>query len=856
MVKANMSTERYNKKRRFENTPEPSGDKVAPIADEAVFTVQKHSATVLHYDLRLEMDGVLKSWAVPKGPSLDPKIKRLAIHVEDHPLGYVNFEGVIPKGNYGAGKMIVWDIGKWTPIGDPHQGYEKGDLKFELHGEKLNGQWALVRTKSNEAEKKEHWLLIKKSDEHAVSESKYDIVNHSPLSVLTGRDINELEQMTLEKPKASVASPKKIAELSVKDLQGAKLAKIPTEIKVQLAASAGRIPQAETWLHEIKLDGYRMTIFKSDGKVTIRTRNALDWTKRFPTVAKAVAGLKAKQAILDGEIVMLRPDGVSDFGQLQQAIKNGNEHKLVFFAFDLLYADGFDLRACKLIDRKRALQQLLLDKPSTVLQYCEHVMGKGSEFFAQCRRLGLEGIMSKLGRSLYQSGRTDTWLKSKCILSDEFVIGGYTPSKKTRGMLAALLLGYYEDDKFVYAGKVGTGFGDSMLDQLKKICEQDKIKTSPFVSIPDEVDIAGAVWTKPINVARINYVGWSSSHQLRNASFIGLREDMDASQVKEPASEAAKAETNKPERTRKIQMSEDVLSQLADVKLSNPTKIYYPAPKITKLDIAAYYLSVAERILPYIQDRPVSLNRYPDGIERAGFVQKHPGPHGAPQWIDTVEDAESNEPFLEISSVRGLAAAVQLGTLEIHPWGSTSDRLDKPDRIIFDFDPEESIEFSTVRTTAMLCRDTLTKLGITSFVKTTGGRGAHVVLPIERRNSWDEALDFARLVATTIEKQNTKLYTTNMSKQARASKILIDIHRNHRGATCVAAYSVRARVGATVSMPLTWKEFEKLDNPASFDITSVPERVHKTSDPWKDFYTHKQRLTKSMFDLLRNGRLT
>jgi bifunctional non-homologous end joining protein LigD len=762
---------------------------------------------------------------------------------------------VIPKGNYGAGKVIVWDTGQWNPIGDPFKGYEKGDLKFELHGEKLKGQWALVRTNFKEAGKQEQWLLIKKSDAHAVPESKYDIVNQSPLSVLTGRDLDEVEQAKPAKPKESSQSRKSSQVLKPEKVSGARRSAMLTDVKVQLASAADRAPASDDWIHEIKLDGYRMTIFKNEKKVIMRTRNGLDWTKRFPTIAAAVAVLNGRDVVLDGEIVMLRPDGLSDFGELQQAINSSNEKKIVYFAFDLLYANGFDLRACPLIQRKRLLAQLLASgKPNHAIQFCEHVAGNGGEFFAQCRRLGVEGVMSKLVRSSYKSGRTDTWLKCKCILSDDFVIGGYTPSKKSRGRIAALLLGYYDDNKLVYAGKVGTGFSDESLEQLKEICDQSKTSKSSFVSMPAEVDVAGAVWARPVKVARVNYIGWSTSHQLRHASFIGLREDLSAGDVKTPASGVARNDPPQVQRKLKVQLSEDVLSQLADIKLSNPNKIYYPAPQVTKLDIATYYISVAHRLLPYISERPVSLMRYPEGIERDGFMQKHPGPN-RPQWIGMVNDPESDDPLLEISSVQGLATSVQLGTLELHPWGSKSDRLDKPDRLIFDFDPDDEIGFSVIKASAVLCREILSDIGLDSFVKTTGGRGAHVIVPIERRNSWVEVLDFARLVASAIEKENPKLYTTNMSKQARGGKILIDIHRNHRGATCVAAYSVRARRGASVSMPLPWDEFENVENPSQFDIVSVSDRVYSEEDPWQQFYLTKQRLSKSMFASLRNRRL-
>ncbi len=849
----------YVRKRDFRITPEPTNSPSSPgnHAGHAVFVVQKHLARNLHYDLRLEMDGILKSWAVPKGPSLDPSVKRMAIQVEDHPLDYARFEGVIPDGQYGAGKVIVWDAGEWKLIEANGAGFERGNLKFELHGEKLRGKWALVRL--GDAEKRQ-WLLIKERDSFARSERESVVTNQLPLSILTGRDVNEVtsphsliaaSKSTSKRPKSS---PAKRSDPGL--LPAAVRSSAPGRMLPQLATATPQTPEGHDWLHEIKLDGYRLLAKQLKTRVELTTRNGLDWTNRFPSVAAALEAIKAKTFVIDGELVRLRSDGVSDFAALQTAIRDGEESQLVYFAFDLLYLEGYSLIKVPLIERKSLLADVLATVVNPRIQFCDHIVGNGAAFYEKCRTAGLEGVISKKVNSRYQSGRNSNWLKRKCLLMDDFVILGYTRSENRRDTLRSLVLGYYDQQRWQYAGKVGTGFSESMLQDLKLQCDQLRLPQPAVANLPSGLGSEAVVWCRPTLVARVHYLGWTSSHQLRHASFVGLRSDTDASQVPKPTSGQQAPGTQAPgtqalgtqppaqKQPSVSHVTSEQLEQLSSFTLTNPNKIIYPSIQCSKLDIAKYYVSVSPWMLPYIENRPTSLVRCPDGIEQPSFFQKHPL-DGMPSSMDAIKVGEDEKPLLVVSNLLGLMSAVQLASLEFHPWSARKDRLDRPDRVIFDFDPDPSVSWNLVKDAAFECHELLRSCGLASFAKTSGGKGIHVVVPIGRRSIWSDVLEFAKAIARQMEIASPAKYTRNASKSARENKIFIDVHRNHRGATCVAAYSLRAKHAATVSTPLEWKDLRATEDPHEFDISSVSQLVAKRKhDPWSEMYTIKQSLTR------------
>lgn len=851
-----MSLNEYQRKRNFDLTAEPVGIPQSG-GSERLFVVQKHLASHLHYDFRLEIDGVLKSWAIPKGPSLDPSAKRLAIHVEDHPLSYGRFEGVIPEGSYGAGKVIVWDTGSWLPSDPNTSGYEQGNLKFHLHGEKLQGKWALIKTSKRDERGKQHWLLIKERDSYARSEKTFNVINEMPRSVLTARDVNELTSWQglmspVPRPRADPASHLNREIADPGSIRAAKKAPILSRKLPQLATLTTQTPAGDDWLHEIKLDGYRLLATRQMSKVTLATRNESDWTSRFPTLAAAIQSIGASEFIVDGELVMLRSDGVSDFAALQNALRSNLERELVYFVFDLLYLKGYDLREVALSQRKSLLADLLRGVQDPRVQYCDHIVGNGESFFDQCRRAGLEGVISKKVSSRYRSGRSESWLKRKCVLSDDFVIAGYVVSQTRKDEIRSLVVGYYADGKLTYAGKVGTGFSDAALTEIRLRCQRIRAKRSPLDVSPSELKSDAVVWTRPALVARVKYIGWTRTKQLRHAVFMGLRADIDAAQVVQPEVVMKRNAARQPVAVAPSieHVADDQLDALSDVQVTNPHKILYPSISCSKLDVIKYYVSVSQWMLPYVEHRPTSLLRYPDGIEQPSFFQKHPmaGMHRSIQSIAD-HDSDDSKPWLVISDLTGLASAVQMGTIEFHPWSSRHDRIDRPDRVIFDFDPDTSVDWKVVKDAANECRQVLKSCGLESFVKTSGGKGIHVVVPIVRRSTWDEVLAFAKAIAKQMETQTPGRYTSNLSKRARTGKILIDIHRNHRGATCVAAYSLRARHDAPVSMPQSWPELNRVESPSEFDIHLVSRQVAKRrKDPWAGFYSIKQALTKKVME--------
>jgi bifunctional non-homologous end joining protein LigD len=869
-----MGLKEYRRKRDFERTPEPAGrtrPARAPAkpgtkaAAKPSFVVQKHAARRMHYDFRLELDGVLKSWAVPKGPSLDPATKRLAVHVEDHPLEYGDFEGVIPAGEYGGGTVMVWDRGWWEPYGDADAGYAKGDFKFILHGAKLHGRWVLVRMKGrrrDERDKGDNWLLIKERDEAAQPGDGDTIVERETRSAATGREMDAIARdadrvwhSNRDAPveaktgaaKPVVAKPRKPA-LDVSGVAGARPARAPPTLAPQLAQTAANAPPGDDWLHEIKFDGYRMLAHVKRGTVRLTSRNALDWTDKFPELAEALAALGVDEALLDGEIVHLTEHGVSSFSALQADLSEGTTAGLVYMAFDLLFLDGFDLTAARLEDRKAALRELLDGGVPPTIRYSDHHAGQGPEFFTAACGLGLEGIVSKRRDAPYRAGRSPAWLKIKSLEREDLVVVGFTDPEGERTGFGALLVGYHTPKgklakgKLVYAGRVGTGYTDKVLQALRARLGTLEQKRAT-VALPDGLSARGTHWVKPELVVEVGFSEWTRDGILRAASFVGLREDKaPAEVVLEPA---AAGRTPRPAPAVALTpVARDGAAMVGGVRVTHAERVVYPDLGITKLAVAEYYAAVADAMLPHVARRPLSLVRCPEGIAGERFYQKHLTA-GMPDAIKEIQvpTKDGSEPYVMIEDARGLVALAQMGVLEIHPWGSTVDRLEQPDRLIFDLDPDEGLAWERVVAAALEVRATLDKLGLVSFAKTTGGKGLHVVVPIKPALDWDAAKELCRALVLKLVDAAPQSYTASMAKPARRGRIFIDYLRNGRGATAVGAYSTRARPGATVSAPLTWAEVESFIRSDQFTIRTLPRRLHAGAEPWADFAATKQAIS-------------
>ncbi|HHO47498.1 MAG TPA: DNA ligase D, partial [Desulfobacteraceae bacterium] len=717
-----MSLREYRRKRDFSRTAEPQGQRTAAGSGN-LYIVHKHAATRLHYDLRLELDGVLKSWAVPKGPSLDPAEKRLAVQVEDHPLEYGSFEGTIPKHEYGGGTVMLWDRGTWEPEGDPAEGLAAGKLSFRLHGEKLRGSWALVQMKGREGGPSKNWLLIKHRDEETVAENRYAIVEELPLSVLTHRT---LEEITAGKAGADPQPPPG-PEPDPGKLSRSRKGPLPKFVKPQPATLVDEPPAGDGWLHEIKLDGYRIIATINDGGVVLLSRRGRDWTGKFSEVAEALRNLPVRQAVLDGEIVVLRPDGTTDFQALQEIMRNGRGKMAVFYLFDLLYCNGYDLRRTPLTERKNLLRALLerMRPVRENIRYSDHIESGGREVYRHACLLAAEGIVSKQAAAPYEQKRSRSWLKTKCLHRQEMVVGGWTEPGGSRPGFGALLLGYYEGDDLIYAGRVGTGFDRGDLRRLSDRVRQIGQDEPPFRNPPSGVEARGVHWVRPELVVEVAFREWTRENILRQAAFKGVREDKAAGEVvKEvPGSGGgvkATGERGGPVPARKH--SRRVLVE--GVQLSNPDKILYPEQNISKLALAEFYAAIADFILPHVVRRPLTLLRCPEGRQEGCFYQKHLG-ESLPAALRTIPITEKDgtRDYAVIDDVRGLVSLVQMGVLEIHPWGSREGNLEKPDLLTFDLDPGPEVGWPEVIAGARLLRSRLEKLGLKSFVKTSGGKG-------------------------------------------------------------------------------------------------------------------------------------
>jgi bifunctional non-homologous end joining protein LigD len=817
----------YRAKRNFARTAEPKPN--LGTGEGWRFVVQKHDARRLHYDLRLELDGVLLSWAVPQGPSLVSAEKRLAVRTEDHPLKYLEFEGAIPKGEYGGGTMIVWDRGSWAPIHDPHKSLAKGHLEFELKGERLKGRWHLVRLKPRPREKTEQWLLIKAADEYERSAFDPDILTEEETSVLSGRRNDELKSGDAvredHKARAEIQSARSIRPPDVGKINGARKRLLPLFVEPGLASAAEHPPKGPQWRHEIKFDGYRAQA-RIDGRdIKILTRTGLDWTNRFSVIADAVRGLGLGSAILDGEIVVEDAAGISNFNDLVSDLKNGREDRFRYYVFDLLYLNGADLQNARLVDRKQALAGIIASAPQAArVALSEHFDIDGEAFFEHVSRLGLEGMISKRFDRPYRSGRSNDWLKSKCVLSQEFVIVGYVPSTTARRAIGSLALGYYERDKLIHAGRVGSGFAQDEATALFAALEKTKIDKASFGRKLAEDADKGVRWVEPRLVAQVEFSGWSIEDLLRHATFRGLRDDKDPRQIVREAHPMG-AKSNRPR----------------SPELTHPERMLWPAEGITKQGLADFYLDIGEWIMPHLKGRPLSLVRCPGGIEAECFFAKHSWA-GLDQSVGRVA-AGKDEPMLVIDNIKGLLALVQSNVLEIHPWGSTIADLERPDRLIFDLDPGEGVPWRAVIEAAREVRERLREsLKLESFVKTTGGKGLHVVAPLVPSMNWDAAKAACKQLAEAMASDSPARFLANMSKSQRKGRIFVDYLRNSRGATAVAAYSTRARAGATVSTPLDWEELSDAIKSDHYRLGNLGRRLTNLKrDPWAEFFTTKQR---------------
>lgn len=887
----------YNKKRNFNITPEPPEEEAPrrkPRAHSLRFVVQKHDARGLHYDLRLEIDGTLKSWAVPKGPSLDPKDKRMAIQTEDHPIAYAEFEGNIPQGEYGAGDMIVWDHGIWQPHGDVNETYKTGKLKFALVGEKLSGDWTLVKTRYGG--KQNSWLLIKERDEVARPSSEYNVLLDRPESAISGKllpmdkqqsnktktpsandktvdpDVKATVKRTLKKTSAkaidAVVNAKPAAKKVPAEIKR-KVGPVPEAFSPQLATLVSEPPEGD-WLYEIKFDGYRMLARVKKGKVSLFTRNGHDWTERMPIQAKAIESLKLKDSWLDGEVVVLNENGLPSFQALQNAFDVGSSQDIIFYLFDAPYLNGIDLREAPLEERRGQLEKLLADKDDGPLRYSAVFDADHQSIVQSACALSLEGVIGKRAGSNYVSRRSNDWIKLKCRLRQEFVIVGYTEPQGSRSGFGAILLGVHKDigsKELLYAGRVGTGFNDQKLrDIYKKMVALKRDTPSVSTKLTSEQK-RGAHWIEPKLICEVEFAEWTGEGVLRQAAFISLRTDKPAKDIirERPKNINAPAANEKPAKkssAKKISASEKPTSEskpkngkidVAGIGVSHPDRVLDAESGGTKLELAQFYESISEFILPHLFQRPVSLLRAPDGIAGEQFFQKHSENLSIPHITQLDKSLDpTHGRLMQIDSVEALVSCSQMNTIELHTWGATTAAIEAPDRFILDLDPDPALPWRSVVEATRLTLSLLDELKLQAFIKTTGGKGMHIIVPLTPDAGWDYVKAFSKAVADFMAKQIPERFVSKMGPKNRIGRLFIDYLRNTRGASTVCAYSVRARPGLAVSVPIARDELEKISHSDHWNIANLHERLDKLKgNPWGDYtgakYRKKQKITGVMW---------
>jgi bifunctional non-homologous end joining protein LigD len=894
-----MGLEVYRRKRKFGVTPEPRGHTARGKGNR--FVIQKHAARRLHYDFRLELDGVMKSWAVTKGPSLVPGEKRLAVHTEDHPIEYNTFEGTIPQGEYGGGTVMIWDRGHWIPDGDPHKGYRKGHLDFALEGEKLRGRWHLVRMNRRAGESKEPWLLIKARDEEAREANDPDILEEEPLSVVSDRSMSDIaegkgrkrvwhsnrsvadnvrsgaikgaraptSERASARPKQSRSEQKAQRSGKREDESPQGSAALPEFVPPSLATLREKAPSEPGWLHEIKFDGYRIQARIDRGRVALLTRKGLDWTDKFPNVAAAAAKLGARSALIDGEIVVEDERGVASFSGLQAALKAGEANSFIYYVFDLLHLDGRDLTALPLIERKQQLKRLIGEKTEGPMRYSEHFDEAGPVVLEHACKMGLEGIVSKRADAPYRGGRSEAFIKTKCANSQELVVGGYSLSTVLPKAIGALVVGYYDRGRLIYAGRIGTGYTRAVAADLWKRLHPLETEKPPFDQIPrEEARRRDIKWVEPKTVIESEFRGWTADALVRQAAFKGVREDKPPQEVfrEMPAFGASGADASKraaaasaavatrtqargsgksgsktKTKARSSTGSASGEEQKSAVRFTHPDRVYWLDVGVTKQALADYYRAVWRWMAPHLIDRPLALLRCPDGTKGECFFQKHASAGLDDKYLKMVIDKNRRQ-VLAVEDLDGLLSLVQAGVLEVHVRGSRIDRLDICDRIVFDIDPGPDVPWTQVVAAARDVRARLAAIDLVSFVKLSGGKGLHVVLPTTGAD-WETTKAFAQTVALAMHAESPDRYVVKMTKSLRPGKLFIDYFRNSLEQTSVAAYSTRARPGAPVSVPLTWEELGRSKGGAQYTVLNLGKRLlGLKQDPWQEMERLKQRL--------------
>lgn len=853
----------YRAMRDFSRTDEPSGKGAVGAAKQLRFVVQRHDATRLHYDFRLELDGTFKSWAVTKGPSLDPAVKRLAVEVEDHPLDYGDFEGTIPKGQYGGGTVQLWDRGYWIPEGDPHEGLRRGDLKFTLVGNRLEGSWVLVRMRWDRkagkgSRKRINWLLIKHRDA-AAHEGDDDAILEDPTSIASGRTLKQIALGTGKAPTPFMTAKGKKAKAAKKrTAKTRKAASMPRFVEPQLAKLVERAPSGAGWAHEVKFDGYRLQLRVEGGDAVLRTRKGLDWTERFAAIARQAE--KLPDCIMDGEVVALDRHGAPDFAALQAALSEGDSKNLIYYAFDLLFIEGEDLRDLPLMERKARLQDVLarLKTRHPGLRYVDHFETGGDAVLQSACRMHFEGIISKELSAPYRSGRVGSWTKAKCRAGHEVVIGGWTSEGRR---LRSLLAGVHRGRKLVYVGRVGTGFGAAVMGSLLPKLRDLESDTSPFAAGASPPKEANMHWARPELVAEIEFAGWTGGGNVRQAAFKGLRADKPADEVEaEKPAKPGKTRMAKPTSTRRKSRTTVKSSSASGraivmgVSISHPDKPMWPdeKPPVTKLELARYYETVGDWMIDHLQGRPCSIVRTPDGIDGQTFFQRH-AMAGSSHLLEEVKVKGDKKPYLQIDRVEGLIAVAQMGGTELHPWNCQPGNPELPGRLVFDLDPGPDVAFSAVIAGAREVADRLEPLGLVPFCKTTGGKGLHVVVPLtsdSKSPDWDTAKTFAKEICRRIAEDEPERYVINMAKKERKGRIFLDYLRNDRTSTAVAPLSSRARAGATVSMPLEWSQVKAGLDPAKYTVRTAPALL-KRSKPWRTYAKSAKPLRAAIERLLK-----